>query len=86
LFRTEQEELKWFIEMNQKAGKICPSTSLFTLPFFFRLKLGTGELWGIQDYRRLNKVVIKDHYPLPLISKVIMKVTNSSCFTKMDLR
>jgi hypothetical protein len=30
--------------------------------------------------------MVKDWYPLPLISEVISCVTNSSCFTKMDLQ
>jgi hypothetical protein len=31
-------------------------------------------------------VTIKDRYPLPLISEVIARVTESSCFTKIDLQ
>jgi hypothetical protein len=86
LSKNKCEELKRFIDMNQKAGKIRLSTSPFALPFLFHLKPGTRELHRIQDYWRLNDVTVKDWYLLPLILEVITKVTNSACFTKMDLR
>jgi hypothetical protein len=82
LSKAEREELWWFIQFNQSAEKIHPSMSLYTSPFFFHLKPGTSELWGIQDYQRLNDITVKECYPLPLISKVMAKVTESSCFTK----
>jgi hypothetical protein len=85
LAKNEWEELKRFININQKAGKIQPSMSPFTSPFFFRPKPGTGELCGIQDYQQLNEITVKDCYPLPLISEVISRVMESSCFMKMDL-
>jgi hypothetical protein len=47
---------------------------------------GTGELQGIQDYRRLNKVTVKDRYPLPLIQDILNRAQGSNVFTKMDLR
>jgi hypothetical protein len=83
---VEREELKWFIDTNQKVGKIQPSTLPFMSPFFFQPKPGTGELHGIHDYQRLNEVTVKDQYPLPLIFEVISKVMNSSCFTKIDFK
>jgi hypothetical protein len=86
LSHSEQEALDLCIKTNVDAGKIRPSMSPYASAFFFHWKLNTEELCRIQDYRRLNKITIKDHYPLPLIGEVISWVTNSSCFSKMDLR
>lgn len=38
------------------------------------------------DYRALNKKVVRDEYPLPLIDDQIEKLYNAKVFTKLDLR
>ena len=38
------------------------------------------------DYRRLNKVTIKNRTPLPLISKTLDRLRRSKRFTKLDLK
>ena len=38
------------------------------------------------DYRRLNKVTIKNRTPLPLISKTLDRLRRSKSFTKLDLK
>ena len=40
----------------------------------------------VQDYRYLNKWMIKNNYPLPLISDVLENIGIKKIFTKMDLR
>jgi hypothetical protein len=86
LAAREKTALKDFVGMNLRTGKIKESDSPYTSPFFFRPKLGTGELRGIQDYRLLNEITVKDRYPLPLIWDVLNRVQDSKVFTKMDLR
>jgi len=39
----------------------------------------------VQDYRKLNQVMIKDKTPLPLIGKVIDKLKEVKYFNKLDL-
>jgi len=39
----------------------------------------------VQDYRYLNKGIVKDNYPLPLISDLIDTMGTKRVFTKMDL-
>jgi len=43
------------------------------------------SLWLVQDYRKLNQVIIKDKMPLPLIGEVIDKLKEARYFNKLDL-
>ena len=54
-------------------------------PFFF-VKKKDGKLRPIQDYRKLNKMTIKNCYPLPLILELIDKLTHAKIFSKMDIQ
>ena len=38
------------------------------------------------NYRQLNKVTIKNKYPLPRIDDLIDQLQDASCFSKIDLR
>jgi hypothetical protein len=67
-------------------GRIKPSDSPYASPFFFHPKQGTSKLQGIQDYRRLNEITVKDQYLLPLISEVVRNVQGSLIYSKMDLQ
>jgi hypothetical protein len=82
----EKEAMKKFIDDNVQDKRIRKSSSPYASPFFFRPKQGTGELHGIQDYRRLNEITVKDRYPLPLIRDVIDSVQGSLVYSKMDLQ
>ena len=44
-----------------------------------------GSLQLVQDYRKLNQVIIKDKTPLPLIGEVINKLKEVKYFNKLDL-
>ena len=43
--------------------------SLYTAPFFIKKK--SEELRLIYNYQELNKWIIRNHYPLPLILELI---------------
>jgi len=45
-----------------------------------------GKKRMVQDYRYLNEWMIKNNYPLPLISDVLENISTKKVFTKMDLR
>ena len=53
-------------------------------PFFFVTKKD-GKLRPCQDYCYLNNWMIKNAYPLPLISKIMDKLKGVKYFTKFDM-
>jgi hypothetical protein len=85
LAARKKEALKEFIGTNLHDGKIRTGDSPYMSLFFFRPKPGGMELCGIQDYKKLNEITVKDQYPLPLISDILRRVQGSCIFTKMDL-
>jgi hypothetical protein len=38
------------------------------------------------NYRGLNKVTIKDQYPIPLVSEMLDRLLKATIYTKLDLR
>jgi len=56
-----------------------------TSPVFFVGKKDGGKHMVI-DYYRLNKQIVKNNYPLPLITDLVDSMGNKKLFTKMDLR
>lgn len=57
----------------------------FTLAFFF-VKKKDGKLRPVQDYHRLNAIMVKNWYPLPLISELVNKLKGAKYFTKLDIQ
>jgi hypothetical protein len=54
-------------------------------PVFF-IKKKDGKLRLVQDYRWLNKITIKNRYPLPLAADIVNQLTGAQHFTKFDVR
>ena len=54
------------------------------LPLFF-VKKKDGSLQPIQDYWKLNEMMVKNQYPLLLIQKLINKLKGAKVFSKMDI-
>jgi hypothetical protein len=54
-------------------------------PVFF-IKKKDGTLCLIQDYQALNALMIKNQYPLPLISELVNQLRGAKYFTKLDVR
>ena len=65
-------------------GFIQPSVSLFGAPVLFVHKKN-GTLRLCVDYRALNKINIKNRYPLPRIEDLMDRLVGSCYFTKIDL-
>jgi hypothetical protein len=70
LSQTELAELRRYIDENIANGRIQPSKSPAGAPILFVPKKD-GSLRLYVDYRGLNKVSVKNRYPLPLISEIL---------------
>jgi len=44
-----------------------------------------GKKWIVQDYQYLNEWMVKNNYPLLLISDVLENIRTKKVFTKIDL-
>ncbi|KAJ9530553.1 hypothetical protein QJQ45_012513 [Haematococcus lacustris] len=64
--KPEHDELRRQITDLLAKGLIEPSSSPFAAPVLFVQKK-SGELRMCIDYRQLNKITIRDQYPLPRI-------------------
>ncbi|KAJ4748698.1 polyprotein [Rhynchospora pubera] len=82
---AEMKELKVQLEELLAKGFIRPSSSPWGAPVLFvRKKDGTLRL--CIDYRELNKVTVKNRYPLPHIDDLFDQLQGSSVYSKIDLR
>ncbi|GJW35201.1 putative reverse transcriptase domain-containing protein [Tanacetum coccineum] len=66
-------------------GFIRPSTSPWGAPVLF-VKKKDGSFRMCIDYRELNKLTIKNRYPLPRIDDLFDQLLGSSVYSKIDLR
>jgi len=82
---AELVELKKQLVELQSNGFIRPSTSPWGAPALFAKKKD-GSLRLCIDYRRLNRVTIKNKYPMPRIDDLFDQLKGSTCFSKIDLR
>jgi hypothetical protein len=66
-------------------GYIRPNVSPWGAPVLF-LKEKDGTLRLCIDYKQLNKVTIKNKYPLPRIDDLFDQLGGASIFSKINLR
>ncbi|GKE35968.1 putative reverse transcriptase domain-containing protein [Tanacetum coccineum] len=71
-------------ELSDK-GFIRPSSSPWGAPVLF-VKKKDGSFRICIDYRELNKLTVKNHYPLPGIDDLFDKLQGSSIYSKIYLR
>ena len=82
---TEMKELlEQLAELSGK-GFIRPSSSLWGAPVLF-VKKKDGSFRMCIDYRELNKLTIKNRYPLPRIDDLFDQLQGSPVYSKIDLR
>ena len=82
---AELKELKAQLEEMLESGFIRPSTSPWGAPVLF-VKKKDGTLRLCIDYRELNKVTVKNKYPIPRIDDLFDQLQGSSIYSKIDLR
>ena len=66
-------------------GFVRPSVSLWGAPVLF-VKKKDGTLRMCIDYRQINKVTVKNKYPLPRIEDLFDQLKVASVFSKIDLQ
>ncbi|XP_058202949.1 uncharacterized protein LOC131317410 [Rhododendron vialii] len=82
---AELRELKTQLQELENLGFIRPSTSPWGAPALFAQKKD-GSLRLCIDYRKLNRVTIKNKYPMPRIDDLFDQLRGATCFSKIDLR
>ena len=81
----ELKELKLQLQELLEKGFIRPSVSPWGAPVLF-VKKKDGTLWLCIDYRQLNKLTVKNKYPLPRIDNLFDQLKGASIFSKIDLK
>uniref|UniRef100_A0A151UF59 Transposon Ty3-I Gag-Pol polyprotein n=1 Tax=Cajanus cajan TaxID=3821 RepID=A0A151UF59_CAJCA len=82
---TELVELKGQLEDLLEKQLVRPSVSPWGAPVLSMKKKDGGSRLCI-DYRQLNKLTIKNKYPLPRIDDLMDQLRGASIFSKIDLR
>ncbi|CAI7812649.1 unnamed protein product, partial [Closterium sp. NIES-53] len=82
---VELKELKKQLEDLLAKEFIQPSSSPYASPVLF-VRKKDGSLRMCVDYRGLNKITVKNRYPLPRIDELFEQVGEARYFSKLDLR
>ncbi|GFU15926.1 hypothetical protein TNCV_2368541 [Trichonephila clavipes] len=82
---VEQRIVENQIQEWLNANIIKPSCFDYAAPIIL-CKKKNGEHSLCVDYRNLNRKMIKDKFPLPLIEQVLGKLENSKVYTSLDLK
>ncbi|XP_050908927.1 uncharacterized protein LOC127122669 [Lathyrus oleraceus] len=82
---SELGELKKQLEELLEKKFVRPSVSPWGAPVLL-VKKKDGSMRLCVDYRQLNKVTIKNRYPLPRIDDLMDQLVGACMFSKIDLR
>ncbi|GJZ61909.1 putative reverse transcriptase domain-containing protein [Tanacetum coccineum] len=82
---SEMKELSEQLKELSDKGFIRPSSSPWGAPVLFVKKKDRSFRMCI-DYRELNKLTVKNRYPLPRIDDLFDQLQGSSVYSKIDLR
>nr|GEY08934.1 putative reverse transcriptase domain-containing protein [Tanacetum cinerariifolium] len=85
LVPSEMKELAEQLKELSDKGFIRPSSSPWGAPVLF-VKNKDGSFRMCIDYRELNKLTVKNRYPLPRIDDLFDQLQGSSVYSKIDLR
>ena len=82
---TELKELKKQLKVLLEKGFIIPSISPWGAPVLFVKKKDESMLLCI-DYQQLNRITVKNKYPLLRIDDLLDQLKDATVFSKIDLR
>lgn len=84
LSRPEMAEAERQVQLLLQKGFIEPSTSPYGSPILFVQKKD-GSLRMVIDYRALNRLTVKNKYPMPRIDDALDQLQGATVFTSLDL-
>nr|GEY16872.1 putative reverse transcriptase domain-containing protein [Tanacetum cinerariifolium] len=82
---SKMKELSDQLQELSDKGSIRPSSSPWGASVLF-VKTKDGSFRMCIDYRELNKLTVKNHYPLSRIDDLFDQLQGSSIYSKIDLR
>ena len=81
----ENEDIKWQIQELFHKGKIHPSSSPCGSPIMMVQKKD-GTWWLCIDYQALNKITVRNQYPIPRIDDLLDQLTGAKHFSKIEMK
>jgi hypothetical protein len=82
---AQKSEIECMVEEMLEDGIIRPSQSSYSAPMV--MVFNKDSSWCMcPDYRELNKITIKDKFPIPFIDELLYELHGVIYFTKLDLR
>ncbi|GKE76993.1 putative reverse transcriptase domain-containing protein [Tanacetum coccineum] len=82
---SEMKELSYQLKEISDKGFIRPRSPLWGAPVLF-VKKKDGSFRMCIDYRELNKLMVKNRYPLLRIDNLFDQLQGSNVYSKIDLR
>jgi hypothetical protein len=81
---SQKNEIEKMVQELLNAGVIHPSMSPYSSHVVMVLKK-EGYWKMCPDFRALNKLTIKDKFPIPIIDDLLYELSGTQFFTKLDL-
>jgi hypothetical protein len=82
---SQKNEIEKMVQKLLNAGVIRPSTSPYS-SFVVMLLNKEGSWRMCPNFRALNKLTIKNKFPIPIIDDLLDELSGAQLFTKLDLR
>jgi hypothetical protein len=82
---SQKSEIERMVEEMLEADIIIPSQSSYSAPVVMVLKK-EGSWCMCPDYRELNKITVRDKFPISVIDELLVELHGEIYYRKLDLR